>query len=131
MDPFYDHQHLHKDKNFISALATTSTTYLQLPATAGATSSAPSVSSCAFAEFNYALKQLQSSQKGKQAAPAWEAASGRGSKELQLASAFTREEATAGCAVDEDNDNAGGSNAEHKVQFGTQGGLSAILKVCM
>ena len=70
----------------------------------------PSLSSCAFAEFNYALKQLQSSQQAKRAAPARQAAMGRGNKEPQLASAFTREEAeaTAGCAADEEEDYAGG-----------------------
>lgn len=68
---------------------------------------APSVSSCAFAEFNYALRQLQSGQQAKWAAPARHAAMSRGNKELQLASAFTREEATAGCAHDEEEDYTG------------------------
>lgn len=69
---------------------------------------APSLSSCAFAEFNYALKQLQSRQQARRAAPARLGAMGRGNKEPQLASAFTREEATAGCAADEEEDYAGG-----------------------
>ena len=94
-------------------LATTSVIHLWLLATAGGTSytiPAPSVSSCAFAEFNYALKQLQSSYQTKPAALARQAASSRGNKEPQLASAFTREEAAAGCAVDEEDDDAGESN---------------------
>lgn len=102
-----------KTKLSINALATTSSIHLQLLATAGGTSytiPAPSVLSCAFAEFNYALKQLQSSQQTKRPAPAREAASSKDSKEPQLASAFTREEATAGCAVDEEDDAAGESN---------------------
>ena len=95
-------------------MATTSRFHLWLLATAGGTSytiPAPSVSSCAFAEFNYALKQLQSSQQTKPAALARQAASSRASKEPQLGSAFTREEAAAGCAVDEEDDDAGESNA--------------------
>ena len=109
-DLFCDRLHLRQDKVFINVLATTSRRHLRLLATAGGTSypiPAPSVSSCAFAEFNYALKQLQSNQQAKPAALAREAASGRGGKEPQLASAFTREEATAGCAVDVEDDDAG------------------------
>ncbi|DBA99076.1 hypothetical protein WJX77_009045 [Trebouxia sp. C0004] len=65
----------------------------------------PTVSGCTFAEFNYALKLLQSS---RQAEPR-EVATTRGHKEAQLRSAFTREEAAAGCAdLDDVEDFAGG-----------------------
>ena len=74
---------------------------------------APSVAGCAFAEFDYALKQRQSSQQAKRGANAQAAASSGGNKEPQLASAFTREEAVAGCDVDEEDGDAGERITSH------------------
>ncbi|KAL0054533.1 hypothetical protein WJX82_010399 [Trebouxia sp. C0006] len=69
----------------------------------------PTVSGCTFAEFNYALKLLQSSQQAQRLAAAREVATTRGHKEAQLGSAFTREEAAAGCAdLDDEEDCTGG-----------------------
>lgn len=69
---------------------------------------APTVSGCTFAEFNSALKMLQSSQQAQRKAAAKEVATARGHVEAQLGSAFTREEATAGCAeLDDEEDHAG------------------------
>ncbi len=68
----------------------------------------PQVSGCTFAEFNCALKMLQSSQQAQQVAAAREVATATSNKEAQLQSAFTREEATAGCAeLDDEEDYAG------------------------
>ena len=51
---------------------------------------------------------LQSSQQAQRLAAAREAATSRGTKESQLGSAFTREEAATGCAeLDEEEDIAG------------------------
>ena len=62
---------------------------------------------CTFAEFSYALKKLHSSQPTNQTKAAREL-TGRSNKEPQLASAFTREEAAAGCAdLDDEEDFAG------------------------
>ncbi|KAA6428176.1 MAG: condensin-2 complex subunit H2 [Trebouxia sp. A1-2] len=70
---------------------------------------APTVSGCTFAEFNYALKLLQSSQQAQRLAAVRQMATTRGHKEAQLGSAFTREEAAAGCAdLDDEEDCAGG-----------------------
>lgn len=69
---------------------------------------APTVSGCTFAEFNYALKLLQSSQQAQRLAAVRQMATTRGHKEAQLGSAFTREEAAAGCAdLDDEEDCAG------------------------
>ena len=65
----------------------------------------PTVSDCTFAEFNYALKLLQSSQQAQRLAAVREVATTRAHKEAQLGSAFTREEAAAGCAdLDDEED---------------------------
>lgn len=105
-----------RDRSVISAVITKRRLHLCLLATAGGitfTIPAPSLAGCAFAEFDYALKQRQTSQQAKKSASAQAAASSRGSKEPQLASAFTREEAVAGCDVDEEDDDAGDSNSPH------------------
>lgn len=90
--------------------------HLCLLASAGGTTftvPAPSLAGCAFAEFDYALKQRQSSQQAKRSANAQAAPSSRGNKEPQLASAFTREATLAGCDVDEEDADAGENNASH------------------
>lgn len=68
------------------------------------------VKGCTFAEFNYALEALQNAQRTKRAQTAKQSSQAHRSQgEAELRSAFTREEAAAGCSDidDEDTGDAG------------------------
>ena len=65
------------------------------------------VKGCTYAEFNYVLDALNSAQRGKHAAAARDSgivAHRAHQSEAQLRSAFTREDAAAGCADLDDQD---------------------------